>query len=345
MTGALNTRPMQACQLPVLFATADAASAANSQSSWVAKVLLEFGRSQVTGFVFDALKWTLIGAMLGVFLAVLACVIFSKLGWYRLEWRFARGLRWTIFTLTVVLSAIFFSLVGFWSGAIAGTERVLLKSRLATDVFPKVGEAIADGMAWVQIRASSANSTNEAFASKLDEFRAGKWELNAGQFLQQLDDLKGDSITNVIGWLEQSALEQTPQLKGGLGEKILHETLDGLGRLLVEKKVTSELKNYGVDRIYFAVREQLKTEASKTGDPETIARGEIAIFLIRDGIVPGILRPVRSTARSQQLPLIGIALMILVVPPLCVRLARSRFAGSTSASVPAPPPIEPMGRS
>jgi len=305
------------------------------------KVLLEFGRSQATGLILDALKWTLIGALIGVFLAVLACVIFSRLGWYDLEWRFACGLRWTIFTLTVVLSAILFSLAGFWSGAIAGTERVLLKSQLATDVFPKIGEVIADGMAWVQIRASSVNNTNPELSLKLDEFRSGKWELHAGQFLQQLDDLKGDSITNAIIWLEQSALDRTPQLKGGLGEKILHETLNGLGRLLVEKKVSSELKNYGVDRIYFAVREQLKTEAAKSGDPQTIARGEISVFLIRDGIVPGILKPVRSTARSQQLPLIGIAMMALIVPPLCVRLARSRFAGATQAQIPPPPPTQP----
>ena len=240
---------MQVCQIPALFAAADLSSPASSQSGWVAKVLLEFGRAQVTGFFLDALKWTLLGALVGVVLAVLACIIFSRLGWYHLEWRFARGLRWTIFTLSVVLSAILFSLVGFWSGAIAGTERVLLKSQLATDVFPRVGEVIADGMAWVQIRASSANNTNQEL--KLDEFRAGKWELHAGQFLQQLDDLKGDSITNAIAWLEQSALENTPQLKGGLGEKILHETLNGLGRVLVEKKVASELNNYGVDRIYF----------------------------------------------------------------------------------------------
>ena len=333
---------MHVCQLPVLFAAADLSSASNSQSGWVAKVLLEFGRAQVTGFIFDALKWTLLGALVGVVVAVLACILFSRLGWYHLEWRFARGLRWTIFALTVVLSAVLFSLVGFWSGAIAGTERVLLKSQLATDVFPRVGEVIADGMAWVQIRASSANNTNQEL--KLDEFRAGKWELHAGQFLQQLDDLKTDSITNALVWLEQSALENTPQLKGGFGEKILHEILNGLGRVLVEKKVTSELNNFGVDRIYFAVREQLKTEAGKSGDPQTIGRAEISVFLIRDGIVPGILKPVRSTARSQQLPLVGIALVALIVPPLCMRLARSRFAGPTQPQVPpAPPPIPPRG--
>src|SRR5262245_55294944 len=180
---------MQTCQLPILFATADASSAGNAQSSWVVKVLLEFGRSQVTGFVLDALKWTLIGALVGVFLAVLACITFSRLGWYDLQWRFARGLRWSIFTLTVLLSAVLFGLAGVWSGAIAGTERVLLKSQLATDVFPKVGEAIADGMAWVQIRATSGNNTNQEVSLRLDEFRAGKWELHAGQFLQQLDDL------------------------------------------------------------------------------------------------------------------------------------------------------------
>jgi len=321
-------------QIPAIIAAANVPPATDSRWGWVSLILREFGRSQATGFILDATKWTLLGALLGAVIAVIACVLFSRLGWYDLRWRFARGLRWTAFTLTVILSAILFGFAGFWSGAIDGSTRVLSKSQLATEVFPQIADVIADGMAWVQVHANSAGSTNSADVSaKLEEFRAGKWELHAAQFLRQLDDLKEATITNTIARLEQSALERTPKLKGGLGEKLLHQLLTGLGRLLVAKKVSSELKSYGADRIYFAIREELKTEAARAADPDTITRGELSAFLIREGIVPGIMKPIRSTARAQQLPLVGIAIAIIIVPPVCLRLARSRFGGPAQTNL------------
>jgi hypothetical protein len=250
--------------------------------------------------------------------------------------RFARGLRWTVFTVTVLLSAVLFAMAGFWSGAMRGSERVLSKSQLATDVFPKIADVIADGMGWIQIRATlPENAGTNEMTLKLDEFRAGKWELHAAQFQQQLDQFRNDSIEYANTRLEQTAHERTPHLKDALSEEMLHKVLHGLGRLLVEKKAASELKSWGADRVYFAIREQLIAEAKKVGDPDTISHREASVFIVQQGIVPGIMKPIRTTARAQQLPLIGIAIMVMVVPPLCVRLARSRFGrGAQPASTP-----------
>ncbi len=234
-----------------------------------------------------------------------------------------------------MLAMVLFGLVGFWNGAIHGSERVLSKSQLATDVFPKIADAVADGMAWVQIRASASGNTNSAEASlKLNEFQAEQWELHAAQFLKQLDGFRDEGVANLIATLESSALERTPQLKGGIGEKLLHQLLSGLGRLIVERKVSSELKKHGADRIYFAIREQLTAEAAKAGNPDTIAHREISTFIVREGIVPGIMKPIRSTARTQQLLLVGIAALVMVAPPLGVRLGRSRFGGGAKPDTP-----------
>ncbi len=334
---------MNKISVPVILAAAETATTKDSTASWASLIIRELVRSQTGGVVVDLVKWTLLGALLGIAVAVVGCFVFSRMGWYDLRVRFARGLRWTVFTLTVLLSAVLFSMAGFWSGALSGSERVLSKSQLATEVFPKIADVIADGMAWIQVRAAQPENlgTNE-MTLKLDEFRAGKWELHAAHFQTQLDEFRNDSIVDAVNWLERNALERAPQLKGGFSEKLLHKFLHGLGRLLVEKKASSQLKSWGADRVYAAIRDKLAAEAARAGDPATISHPEISAFIVQQGIVPGIMKPIRTTARAQQLPLIGIALMVMVVPPLCIRLAQSRFGKDAPVAAPAsanePPP-------
>lgn len=325
-------------------ATATTPLPSENQTGWVAAILRELGRSQASGFLLDLGLWTLLGTALGAVLAIVTCAVFSRWGWYHGHWRFARGMRWTTFSAQVLLAAIFLGLAGFWSGAIRGTERVLTQSQLRTEVFPEIGNAIADGMAWIQLRATSSVGTNDtALTAGLEEFRAGKWELHAPRFLRELDDFHEATVTNFVARLEQTTLEHAPQLKGGLGEQLLHGLLNGLARRLVEQKVAGELKNYGADRVYKIIRTQLPAEAAKAGVPETISRPELSTFLVRDGIVPGILQPVRFTARAQQLPLLLIALLVLFAPPLCFRWAQKRLMQSNPATTP-PSPLLPLER-
>jgi len=199
-----------------------------------------------------------------------------------------------------------------------------------------LGDAVTDAMAWVQAQATPNASTNEVSA-RLDAFRAGTWELHASLFLQQLERLKEGVLTNAIAKIEQSALDKAPRLKGGLAEKLLHQFLGGFGRLLVERKVTSELKGWGADRIYLAVRNKLTAEAAKAGVSETITRSELSRFIVREGIVPGIMGPIRSLARGQQWPLIIIAGAIMILPPLCLRLKKNRFNRTAKDSLPGIP--------
>ena len=333
---------MKSLATAVILAAAAASSFGDSAASWASLVVRELGRSQTAGFLLDSVKWTLLGALCGVLFSVAACVVFSRMGWYDLRMRFARGLRWTVFTAIVLLSTVLFAMAGFWTGAMRGSERVLSKSQLSTEVFPKIADVIADGMAWIQVRATLPENagTNEV-SLRLEAFRAGEWEVHASQFRQQLDRFRNDTIEDALAKLEQTALERTPELKGGLSEELWHKFLHGLGRLVAEKKAASQLKSWGADRVYFAIREQLVAEAGRAGDPETISRGEISAFIVQAGIVPGIMKPIRTTARAQQLPLIGIALMVMVVPPVCVRLARSRFDGRERLASPAPPAAPP----
>jgi hypothetical protein len=329
---------MQAFATTSFIATATHPGTTDPQQGWVPMLLREFGRSQASGFLLDLALWTGLGAVLGAALAVVTCGAFSRWGWYDSAGRFARGLRWMTFAVQVLLATLFVGLAAFWSGAIRGTERVLAQSQLAS-VFPEIGNTIADGMAWIQLRAQPHGDTNEAaLTSAMEEFRAGKWELHATRFLQKLDTFREESVTNLVARLQQSALENAPQLKGGFGEKLLHYLLHGLGRRLVEQNVASGLKSCGADHVYQAIRLQLPAEAAKAGGPETISRREISDFLVRDGIVPGILKPIRFTARAQQTPLLLLAGLVLFAPPIAFRLARKRLAQPNSMATP-PSPI------
>ena len=328
--------------LPTTFASMDSATP-DSVSNWVAGILHELARTQAAGFLWDLVVWTSLGALVGALLAILACVIFSRLGWYDLRIRFARGLRWTVFLLTTVLAGFFFATIGLWQGAVRGSERVLTQSQLNTVIFPEIANTIADGMAWVQVQANSPGGTNDTeWPARLESFRADQWELDASQFFRQLDSLTEEVVTNSLVRLEQSALERAPQLKGGIGEKLLHQTLHGLGRPLITKQATSKLKHWGANQVYYAIREKLTPEAALAGNSETIKRSEISRFLIREGLVPGILNPIRTVARSQQIPLLIIGLLVIFLPPVCFRLAQSRFGkASPPPVIPPQPPVAP----
>lgn len=311
--------------LLITFATAD--SAADSVSAWVTTILRELARTQAAGFLWDLVVWIALGALGGMTLAILAGVMFFRLGWYDLRIRFARGLRWTVFFVTTLLAGFFFGLIGLWHGTVRGSERVLTHSQLATDVFPEIANTIADGMAWVQVQATSPGDTNQnEWPAQVAAFRADQWELDAPKFFQQLDRLTEEVITNNLVRLEQSALERAPQLQGGLGEKLLHQTLHGLGRPLITKQASSKLKHWGANQVYYAIREKLIPEAALAGNPETIKRSEISPFLVREGIVPGALNAIRAIARSQQIPLVIIGLLVIFLPPAGFRLAQRRFS-------------------
>ena len=327
---------MQAHEFPQCFVAAGL-SVAGAPTDWLSLAMQELGQSQTSAFLAEAAKWAALGALLGIALAVFACIFFARLGWYDLNWRFARGLRWTIYSLTVLLSALFFGLVGFWHGAIKGGECLLTQSQLAAEVLPQLADAVADGMACVQIYNLSGLASSADLSLKLEEFRAGKWELNAPQFLEQFDALQPAAVADLGARLEASALEANPQLKGGVGEKKLHALLQGMGRAVAEKKISSELKKYDVDQLYSNLRKQLLREALKTGDPDTLSHAELSAFLLREGLAPGLLKPVRVFARSQQRLLVMVALLGLVLPPLGLRLLRNRLGGSRPSAFPTPP--------
>jgi hypothetical protein len=302
------------------------------------------GRSRAKEFLLAATVWSLLGALLGLAIAIAVYGVFRRLGWYDAQSNVGVWIRRSVLALTVMIAPVLFGLTGFWSGLVKGSEVVLRSSQLGTQVFPWIANTIADGMGWLQLRTGAATEVEvPELTAHLEAFRSGAWELNASQFLQQLDRVQEAQVNRAITWLEEEALAKAPGLKGGLAEEMLRQSLRGLGRLIVEGKVSSELKRWGVDRVYRAILEKLIAEAARAGDPQTIKHAELSAFIVREGIVPGILNPIRSTARSQQVVLLLIAAGVLFGPPVIFRVVRGRRKARPAPPVSAPPPQRSPG--
>jgi hypothetical protein len=173
-------------------------------------------------------------------------------------------------------------------------------------------------------------------------FRADTWELDAPHFLQRIDALRGETFRDLLARFEREVLARSPALKGGLTERLVHQTTQALGAMLLERKLSSELRRYGLDHLHAALRTGLVAEAARRGNPATIDHRDLADFINREGIVPAIVIPVRSLARQQQVIYALVALFVCVATAAVGRLGRPKSTGTTASPstsfVPSTPP-------
>ena len=127
----------------------------------------------------------------------------------------------------------------------------------------------------------------------LEEFRAGKRELDAPAFLQRVDYLYAHLTREQLDELEKIILAKLPKNLGDKMEKFARQAIRNLGTSLLEKKLAAELQRYGVLEVYRSIRERLVAEAALTGDTATIGRQALSSFLLREGIIPAIVTPIR----------------------------------------------------
>jgi len=310
----------------------------STNSSWQLgrQIFDELVASQAHQFLFISIKWAVLGGLLGLVVGILAIIVFRKIGWYRSGRRFAGWVRWSLWLLCVMACTGLVGTAGFFIGVIRGSEHVMLKSQLGTKVFPMVGDALADGIAGVQIYLSETNTvslSSSNITTQMDGFRRGDWEVNAPEFLRQLDTLSAGAASNLIVQVEANLVANRPQLQSGLPNKLLHHTLRLVGTVIVEAKIQSEVKRWHLDDFYHAVRDRLVTEARKHGRPDTITQPELSAFLVREVVVPSVMKPIRMFANSQIKMFLFLALLSLVMPAATFKY--------TCGRVKAPPPNEP----
>lgn len=320
-----------------------------TNSSWqlARQIFDELAATQSHQFIFISFKWAALGAFVGFWVGILAIVAFRKLGWYQSGWRFAGWVRWPIWILGVTACIGLIGSAGFFLGTIRGSEHVMLKSQLGTKVFPLVGDALADGIAGVQVYLANTNSASGSnLTVQVDGFHRGDWEVDAPKFLHQLDELSAGAASNLIVEVETRLVANRPQLQSGLPNTILHHTLRLLGTVIVEGKIHSQLKRSHLDDFYHGVRDHLVAEAREHGHPETINHPELSAFLIKEVIVPSVMKPIRMFAGSQANMFFLFAILSIVIPPTIFKFTCGRVKPPTppeppQLGAPQPPPLAP----
>jgi hypothetical protein len=288
-----------------------------ANSGLMAKILAELARSQAAEFISALILWTTLGVFLGLLLALALSFAFRALGWYRSDWRYAQWACWSVVAVNLALGGFFFGSLGFLEGTRRGSEVVLTKSQIGTDLLPKIGDAVASGLGWLQVFSTQSNELAQAEGGVLEgmaAFQAGKWELDAARVEQQMDALTAATISNVVVYVEKTAAEQAPQLQDGLGKELFRQVLNAFTAALVPERIDGELKRLGATRIYRAIRENLVVEAARQGNPATISHRELSTFVVNEGVLPAILNPLRAFVRLQQAILLGLAVLALILP-------------------------------
>lgn len=299
----------------------------NSTSQLARQIFDEIVATQAHQLVFISAKWTVLGGVLGLVAAILALVAFRKLGWYRSGWRFERWVRWPVWILSVISCVGLVATAGFLIGVIRGSEHVLLNSQLATKVFPLVSDALADGVAGVQVYLSNTNAaarTNMNITAQIETFRRGEWEVNVPELHRQLDQLQAGAVSNLVAEAETRLVASSPQLQSGLPNTVLHHSLRFIGTVLVQRKVNSELKRTKLDDFYHAVRDRLVSAARLQGNPDTMGRQELSTFLVKEVVVPSVMKPIRIFAGNQVKMFLFLAFLSLVIPATIFELTCGR---------------------
>jgi hypothetical protein len=305
-------------------------------SQLVQRIIEEIGKSHAHLLLLAVLKWAALGACAGLAVSVFSTFIFHKLGWYRSAWKHAKWVRWLLWLVTVGAVTVLAGTAGFWKGAVQESEQVLMKSQLGTEVLPVVGDTLADGVAALHVLLTDPAGSDSRISNQITAFRAGTWELDAQKFVTQLDRVRTDTVSNLVQSLEAELVRRNPSFQAGLPNKVLHQTLGVFGAALAQNKFDSELKRLGVEPFYHALREKLVAEARRHNAPETISHHEISALLVKEGVMPAVLRPIRSFGLTQFLLFLVLAGCCMVLAPVLFHFTCGRVKAAAASTPLAP---------
>lgn len=295
---------------------------------WISTAI---SREQLLALLQECLGWGLAGAALGLLLGFVSYRLFRRWRWYGATSTAGRWTQRLLGGLALMVSVLLLGLAGVGEGLHRQIRPALTNGQLGTLPLSRLADEIADGVVAIDLALQQQGRVQPAeLNARLADFRQGRRELPAEEFLQRLDQAQIELKQEFLAALETKIRQAHPRLPAW-ATHLLRTGFDELGSVLLERKVTSEMQTRGLAPIYRAIREGMVAEAARRGDPRTISRQELSTLLWQQGIVPAIATPVETFLRQQQGLLLFATTLVCFLPALLCRLFRPASASTRNS--------------
>ncbi len=256
--------------------------------------------------------WTLLGAVVGVFVGIVVSRRLCAWGAYRLPWPRVRfWLQIVIITLNIIAMPILFGTIGFFEGLTRAGEVALRWSVIGKKWLPIVGEVGADGVCY-------ADAWIDKHEADWDDIHENRPPVNIARLMIRLDKIEDDGVSaRITAKAKEQLLEEFPDWKDGSIEKGADWALRYLIRYLLNPKLQSKLGDFGVPDVWT----EMKTEATRDGD-EIMTHAELTAFLTEQVLIPLILYPLKKWTTGSQWTKLAIIAAWFATPVLLMWLTR-----------------------
>ena len=255
--------------------------------------------------------WTVAGAVAGLLFGIAISHRLRRWGAYRLPWpRVRYWLQIVIFTLNILAMPILFGTIGFFEGLYRAGDAALRWSVVGKRWLPKVGEIGADAIAY----ADAWTATGQADWDAIERDRPA---VHVVRLVDNLDKIDGGVSEKITGLAKEQLLEEFPDWKDGFVEQNLDWALRHVLRYLLNRKLQSQLSDYGVPDVWT----ELSKEAKKDGD-DVLTHAELTTYLTQQVMIPLILYPFKKWISGNQWAALGIIAAWFAIPPLLMGITR-----------------------
>jgi len=288
-------------------------------------------------FAWEITKWTIFGIAGGTVAAVLIFFLLIIVGAYRLDWAYARWARIFVFVSTLLISTVLSSLIGFNQGLLVAVEQSLQSDQFRKNILPTIGSAAADLIATIYVVAPGLTKDNSSWTqstkhldARLKTFRKGEWELDINLLSQRLKNSRKKVVQEIVSRMDSSLKDDYPILNEGIGEKIYDWSTNYFAESIVEN--AEENVTESVDSLHWIKAGIADLKEAGSSDPK-VSHHELSIVVAEVLINKGIISPVRSAVRIQQLIFLISLAVLFVTPVLIFRIAE--FVKSRKTEKPA----------
>jgi hypothetical protein len=245
--------------------------------------------------------WTIVGAVSGLVVGVVASALTAKMGGFAHDWKHAIWFRIVSVLFIVLGFGALGGLIGLWQGALSGLDEALREGPFQTEVLLRAGRAGASGLTRIDVFLQEKAGGSAGAQAHWEAFQRGEREWNVVQLLARLDRAESQIVQEATKQAKTELRTRWDIPEHPWVESILDVVLAALVKKAVREKAGEALSDQGIDVApLFTGLPQL---AQAQGDPETVTFDELSNHVVDGAVIPAIEGPSKAIVRSQQLML------------------------------------------